>query len=103
MLLILTSDKDFTADFLIVELINRRLPYFRLNSEELATAGYTFALAGDAVRRAKSLSVKEPWTWPRSGLSGIAGPSIRVQSLAFRAARESSWLVNCATSLWVWC
>lgn len=40
MLLILTSDKDLTADFLIVELINRGLPYFRLNAEELTTADF---------------------------------------------------------------
>ncbi len=36
MLLILTSNKDLTADFLIVELIKRGLPYFRLNAEDLA-------------------------------------------------------------------
>ena len=51
MLLILTSDKDFTADFLIVELINRDLPYFRLNAEELATAGFTFSLTCNTVQR----------------------------------------------------
>ena len=44
MLLILTSDKDLTADFLIVELIRRRLPYFRLNSEELTQAQFSFSL-----------------------------------------------------------
>lgn len=57
MLLILTSDKDFTADFLIVELINRHLPYFRLNAEEMAKAGYTFSLT-DTVRREISLGAK---------------------------------------------
>ena len=51
MLLILTSDKDLTADFLIVELINRRLPYFRLNAEELTRAGFTFSLSEKQVRR----------------------------------------------------
>jgi hypothetical protein len=51
MLLILTSDKDLTADFLIVELINRNLPYFRLNAEELTTANYTFSLAAGRMRR----------------------------------------------------
>jgi len=55
MLLILTSDKDLTADFLIVELINRDLPYFRLNAEELATAKYTFALTQADVRRVLSV------------------------------------------------
>ena len=43
MLLILTSDQDLTADYLIVELIRRQLPYFRLNTEELSQAGFTFA------------------------------------------------------------
>src|ERR1035437_1757450 len=51
MLLILTSDKDLTADFLIVELIRRGLPYFRLNSEELAEAYFTFSLNEKAARR----------------------------------------------------
>lgn len=44
MLLILTSEQDFAADYLIVKLIERQLPYFRLNSEELSQAKYTFAL-----------------------------------------------------------
>ena len=44
MLLILTSDLDFAADYLIVKLVERDLPYFRLNAEELAQARYTFAL-----------------------------------------------------------
>ena len=57
MLLILTSDKDFTADFLIVELINRNLPYFRLNAEEIATAGFSFSLA-NCVRREISLGAR---------------------------------------------
>jgi hypothetical protein len=56
MLLILTSDKDLTADFLIVELINRRLPYFRLNAEELTTAEFTFSLSENGVRRGLSLA-----------------------------------------------
>ena len=55
MLLILTSDKDLTADFLIVELINRHLPYFRLNAEELTTAGFTFSLSENGVRREVSV------------------------------------------------
>lgn len=55
MLLILTSDEDLTADFLIVELISRNLPYFRLNCEALATAGYSFALTKDGVCRQISI------------------------------------------------
>ena len=48
MLLILTSSQDLTADFLIVALIERSLPYFRLNSEDLADARYRFT--DDGVR-----------------------------------------------------
>ena len=55
MLLILTSDKDLTADFLIVELIDRNLPYFRLNAEELTTANFTFSLTESRMRREISL------------------------------------------------
>ena len=55
MLLILTSDKDLTTDFLIVELINRSLPYFRLNAEELTTTDFTFSVAEDQIRRALAL------------------------------------------------
>jgi hypothetical protein len=55
MLLILTSDKDLTADFLIVELISRDLPYFRLNAEELTTADFTFSISENGVRRAIAL------------------------------------------------
>lgn len=58
MLLILTSDKDLTADFLIVELINRNLPYFRLNAEDLTTAGFTFSLAENNVRREISVGTR---------------------------------------------
>jgi len=46
MLLILTSDKDLTADFLIVKLLDRELPYFRLNAEELSRAEYEFKDSG---------------------------------------------------------
>ncbi len=58
MLLILTSDTDFTADFLIVELFKRQLPYFRLNAEELATAGYSFSLDDRVVRKEISVEPK---------------------------------------------
>ena len=56
MLLILTSDQDLTADYLIVELIRRRRPYFRLNAEELSQAQFAFSLndAGPA----RSISVE---------------------------------------------
>jgi hypothetical protein len=58
MLLILTSDKDLTADFLIVELINRHLPYFRLNAEELTSADFTFSLTENEIRRTVRLGTK---------------------------------------------
>lgn len=58
MLLILTSDKDLTADFLIVELINRGLPYFRLNAEELVTADFVFSIAESRVRRTLALGAR---------------------------------------------
>ena len=44
MLLILTSEQDLTADYLIVDLIRRQLPYFRLNTEELQSASFNFEL-----------------------------------------------------------
>ena len=44
MLLILTSEQDLTADYLIVDLIRRQLPYFRLNTEELQAANFHFEL-----------------------------------------------------------
>jgi glutathione synthase/RimK-type ligase-like ATP-grasp enzyme len=55
MLLILTSDQDLTADYLIVELIRRQLPYFRLNAEELPEAEFTFSLSG--ARTVRNISV----------------------------------------------
>src|ERR1039457_179760 len=58
MLLILTSDQDLTADFLIVELIRRNLPYFRLNSEELTTVGFRFSLTKDTLRRELCVGLK---------------------------------------------
>ena len=56
MLLILTSDQDFTADYLIVELIRRQLPYFRLNAEELAEAKFMFSIDERGLARSISLS-----------------------------------------------
>jgi glutathione synthase/RimK-type ligase-like ATP-grasp enzyme len=58
MLLILTSEKDLTADFLIVELINRELPYFRLNAEDLTKAEFTFSIASQGVRRELRLGTR---------------------------------------------
>jgi hypothetical protein len=58
MLLILTSNKDLTADFLIVELIKRRLPYFRLNTEDLGTGNFSFYLDHEADKRSIALGQK---------------------------------------------
>jgi glutathione synthase/RimK-type ligase-like ATP-grasp enzyme len=55
MLLILTSERDFAADFLIVELISRQLPYFRLNAEDMASADFMFA--ADASQTLSEISV----------------------------------------------
>lgn len=55
MLLILTSDQDFTADFLIVELIHRQLPYFRLNAEDLTLAEFSFSQDSTSIN--KTISV----------------------------------------------
>ena len=55
MLLILTSDQDLAADYLIVELIRSRLPYFRLNSEEISRAELTFSLDGSGTARTISV------------------------------------------------
>lgn len=51
MLLILTSDRDLTADFLISALIERQLPYFRINAEQLAGADLNFAICENGVQR----------------------------------------------------
>jgi hypothetical protein len=56
MLLILTSDQDLTADFLIVELIHRQLPYFRLNAEELTGADFTFSATDKSIQRHVSVN-----------------------------------------------
>ena len=55
MLLILTSDQDLTADYLIVRLIERRLPYFRLNTEELSQGEFIFSLNNKG--RARTVTV----------------------------------------------
>ena len=59
MLLILTTKKDFTADFLIVDLLKRGLPYFRMNSEDLASADYTFSIDKSGLHKAISISAKD--------------------------------------------
>ena len=58
MLLILTSEHDLTADYLIVELIRRELPYFRLNTEEIPTAEFKFELNHSGAIRSISLGPK---------------------------------------------
>jgi glutathione synthase/RimK-type ligase-like ATP-grasp enzyme len=55
MLLILTSEKDLTADFLIVALLERGISYFRLNAEDIRGAEFTFRIERGTV--VKSISV----------------------------------------------
>lgn len=55
MLLILTSNDDFAADYLISALIERDLPYFRLNSQEISQA--TFAVSVDALMDRRLIGV----------------------------------------------
>lgn len=81
MLLILTSDKDLTADFLIVELIKQQLPYFRLNAEDLVTANYRFEIDQDVMQRSiavgpRKLDLKDVTSvWYRRAIhpSGMEG------------------------------
>src|ERR1700730_5203160 len=58
MLLILTSIKDLTAEFIIVELSKGHLPYFRLNSEDVAQSNSTFSMDEDGLRREISIDAK---------------------------------------------
>ena len=58
MLLILTSEKDLTADFLIVALLERGVPYFRLNAEDLGRAEFTFRLEKEFVEKRISVSAR---------------------------------------------
>lgn len=51
MLLILTSKHDLAADYLITELLERRLPYFRLNAEELSSCKFMFSKDGEHIVR----------------------------------------------------
>ncbi|MBF0306354.1 MAG: hypothetical protein HQL41_11965 [Alphaproteobacteria bacterium] len=51
MLLILTSRDDLTADFLIVDLLRRDLPYFRLNTEDLTAADFHFEIGENGAVR----------------------------------------------------
>ena len=55
MLLIITSDTDLTADYLISELIECKLPYFRVNSEELSGADFSFSVENNMIERLLTL------------------------------------------------
>jgi len=55
LLLILTSTEDFAADYLITALLDRDLPYFRLNSEDIAQAEIEFELS--ATRQTRRFAV----------------------------------------------
>jgi len=77
MLLILTSERDFAADFLIVELIRRHLPYFRLNTEDIAAADLLFQLEdGPALKEIcvgpRKLTLSDVTTvWYRRGIHPV--------------------------------
>lgn len=58
-LLILTSNKDLAADFLISELLNEGFPYFRLNFEELTRADALFELGPKVATRRISLGPRD--------------------------------------------
>lgn len=51
MLLILTSEKDLAADYLIIRLVETGRPYLRINSEQLAELGIAFQLHEGQCRR----------------------------------------------------
>lgn len=51
MLLILTSKEDLTSDYLIVDLIERGMPYFRLNIEDLSYSEPVFKISNENVER----------------------------------------------------
>ena len=56
MLLILTSNKDLAADYLIVELIRKGLPYFRLNREDITQS--SFLLYVDQLSVTRTISIR---------------------------------------------
>ena len=47
MLLIVTNKNDFAVDFLITKLIDKKLPYLRLNPTEILDFGYDILFSGD--------------------------------------------------------
>lgn len=110
MLLIITSDKDLTADFLIVELLRRNLPYFRLNSEEMSASAATFLLDQDGVegrlnagRRQVSLA-QVGSVWYRRAIHPAAAPGLTPSERAFVVGETSHFfggLVSNPTITWV--
>src|SRR5579863_2441750 len=59
MLLILTSTQDLAADFLILKLIEKGRPYFRLNAEDLSSTSYSFSDDIPSSRRTIAAGPKE--------------------------------------------
>lgn len=51
MLLIITNREDLTADYLITDLLDRSLPFFRLNSEDLPDLTVAFSSLGGSTSR----------------------------------------------------
>jgi hypothetical protein len=73
MLLVLSSKNDLAADYLILGLLERGLPYFRVNSEELSSVKFRFEQNGSVATvialDGKKLDVgKVTCVWYRRGL-----------------------------------
>jgi hypothetical protein len=90
MLLILSSRLDFAADYLILRLIERGLPYFRINAEELGTASVRFELAESNTAyvtvggRNLDLATVQS-VWYRRGLHPHVNPDVAPSQRAFVA------------------
>ena len=82
MLLILTSRHDLAADYLIVELIERGLRYFRLNVEELSSCEFTFSSNRDGIVRRisagpRSVNLDEVTAvWYRRAMHPVPEPTL---------------------------
>jgi hypothetical protein len=100
LLLIITNRDDLTADFLITRLLETGQSYFRINSEDLAEAGYLFSAGGheDVTRRytvaGKSLDLSDIRSvWYRRMVSPSPSQTIFPEQRRF-AAGEIRHLVE---------
>lgn len=58
MILIITNKDDFAVDYLICRLIERKIPYFRLNSDDLYHISYNVSITNSTIHRALILHGK---------------------------------------------